>query len=825
MRFRWCFWLPLALLASSAANGGSLAGRVTRTGGQALASTFVDLYDEDGEYFDYTVTDSSGNYRFDNLGSGGFYVHTDTLGGYAEEWYDDVPGASEDTFFEPIKAGATLVAVGYNDTVTGVNIALEQAGAIAGRVTDSTGGPVAGAYVDAYLADGERFLYDLTDADGKYVLAGLPAGLYMVRTDSSGAFIDRWHDQTEAFDSLKPADAGVTSLLVTAGSQLANVDMQLRAGSEVRGTLRNGVGDPVRGAYVDLLDSAGRALEFDRSDTNGLYQLRGLPAGVYYLGTDSLGSYVDIWYEQAVMINPKLPATDGADLLTVPDQAVVPGIDFTLDIGATVSGHVISTTGQDVVKAFVDVYRETNFFDYVLVGTNGLFEVTGLPDGTYYIRVDTLGSHLDEWHDNAVVLNVDDPIGDGAFPLVVTNGNSVTGIVFELRRGAEVAGRVTDANGHGIAGLYVDLCDASGASLFYTRSDTNGSYRLGGFPGGTYYVGVDSDGGYADEWYDDRPVISATNPVADGASAIALSTDESRGDVDLLLRRGGSVSGTVVTTNDVPLVDAVVNLYYGARLFDRGTTDSNGVYGVDALPDGTYYLRADSRSGFLGEWYSDSQVFDEGDPVADGATAVVVSNDASRSGLDFELGTGGRIEGVVKTEAGAAIRPSTVDLFDSQGRYYDFASPLMNGSYSFDSLPPGTWFIGADSFGAYQDEWFDNVARIRFVTPIADGASPLAVAEGGTVSADFFLSLLPPDAVVLGLEQNGGESMVIEWEADANQAYQVERRLDLRNGEWEDAPSGAIAIELSLKAAGAAGLRQYRDPSPPVRAVYRVLSL
>jgi hypothetical protein len=56
--------------------------------------------------------------------------------------------------------------------------------------------------------------------------------------------------------------------------------------------------------------------------------------------------------------------------------------------------------------------------------------------------------------------------------------------------------------------------------------------------------------------------------------------------------------------------------------------------------------------------------------------------------------------------------------------------------------------------------------------------------------------------------------MVVEWEGEAGQPYQVERILELSIGSWTAAPSGTMEIEESYKPAGPAGVRQYADPAP-----------
>lgn len=63
---RWAgvYAATILLLAGGSLFAGTLSGKVTSTNGQALANVFIDMYDDTGEYFDYTVIDrlcGSGN--------------------------------------------------------------------------------------------------------------------------------------------------------------------------------------------------------------------------------------------------------------------------------------------------------------------------------------------------------------------------------------------------------------------------------------------------------------------------------------------------------------------------------------------------------------------------------------------------------------------------------------------------------------------------------------------------------------------------------------------------------------------------------------------
>ena len=803
---------------------GQIRGRVTDEGGAPIPWIFLDLYDQNGAYFDYSYTDGTGNYAFINLGSGTFYVRTYTIGAYVDAWYDGVAGAAEDLQHDPFAAGATAIPVGLFEIVAGIHFTLVPGAAILGQVTDGGGAPISNAYVDAYLPDGDRFLSGVTETDGTYRVAGLPAGSYAVRTDTLGGYVDTWQDGTAAFDSVAPVDAGVPAISLVAGQEAAGVNFSLGEGAAVGGRIQHADGSPVSGVYVDLYGGGGGRLEFSRSVADGGFRLGGLPAGTYYLGTDSLGSYVDLWYDNRLMVTPGDPLQDQADALVLAPAEIRSNVIFHVDQGAEITGRVADGVGTPVTNALVDVYLGNVFLEFAQTETDGAFRVPALPDGTYHVKTDTLGAYLDEWYDDHTLLHADDPVADGADSLVVTNGISVTGLVFELSVGAEVLGTLTAFGGTPIPDGYLDLYDAGGSRLFYTRSNSNGTYRLGGLPTGTYYVCTDTRGQYVDEWYDDQVILSRTNPVGNQATALALAAESSLADVNLELRAGGSIAGMVTGTNDTPLVSCYVELYLGTNYFDLAVTDTNGLFAFSRLPAATYYLRTENTNDLVNEWYGDAYIFHAGLPEADGAAPVTLAADEHRAGVNIALGWGADLEGTVCAEGGSPLPDVFIDLFDFAGRYYDFAVTHPDGAYSMELLPPGTWYAGTDTFGDYLDEWYEDIPRDFYTDPLSDGATPLLLEDGYVlIGVDMLLALTPLNLVVLSASGGTNGTVLIEWMGEASQPYQVERILALRDGIWTAAPSGTLDIEQSYKPTGPPGLRQYMDPVPSgTGAYYRV---
>ena len=92
---------------------GTVGGTVSLDGALALGAT-VELYDEGG-LTDSATTDGNGEYTFDNVSYGTYFVKASSYG-YFSEWYDAAPGVRMDL--------ATSVEVSTNST-SGIDLSLE----------------------------------------------------------------------------------------------------------------------------------------------------------------------------------------------------------------------------------------------------------------------------------------------------------------------------------------------------------------------------------------------------------------------------------------------------------------------------------------------------------------------------------------------------------------------------------------------------------------------------------------------------------------------------------------------------------------------------
>ena len=182
--------------------------------------------------------------------------------------------------------------------------------------------------------------------------------------------------------------------------------------------------------------------------------------------------------------------------------------------GATISGTVYQSdgttplTGKDIM---IDAF--TGSPCGVLTGAGsaqvdpdtGTYTVTGLPAGTYYLRTWHSDNYIREWW--ASPQSVRDCAG--AQPIVIAEGQAVTGKNFQLDPGATISGTVYQSDGTTpLTGkeIMVDAftgtpCGSrTGVGYGFIDSAT-GTYAIAGLSAGTYYLRTSSADNYIREWW------------------------------------------------------------------------------------------------------------------------------------------------------------------------------------------------------------------------------------------------------------------------------------------------------------------------------------
>lgn len=258
---------------------GKMAGTVTEAGfGSPLSGVAVWVYRASGSFLRSASTLSDGTYVVPGLATGTYYVRTGS-GAYENELYDGLPCQPSCD----VTAG-TPVATTDGTTTSGIDFALVRRGSIAGRVSRSTdGSPVSGADIRAYSLGGSFITSAWTGSDGTYTLQDMASGSYYLVAHA-------WNHQGEIYDdipctgSCNPAQG--VPVAVQSDTTTSAIDFALDRLGFVEGRVTAaGTGQPLA-SDLYLLNSAGTVVVWAWT-SNGEFRIEGVPAGTYYVKTDT----------------------------------------------------------------------------------------------------------------------------------------------------------------------------------------------------------------------------------------------------------------------------------------------------------------------------------------------------------------------------------------------------------------------------------------------------------------------------------------------------------------------------------------------------------
>jgi hypothetical protein len=294
---------------------------------------------------------------------------------------------------------------------------------VSGRIVEEgTNAPLSGAMVTAIAMPRGPVVsarigpppQAITDADGRYVLDGLPPGRYRIDAQRAG------------FASALADPAAFRTFEVAAGQALAGVNFSLLKGGVITGQILDpSSGEPLVGAMVVALkriEAVGAPANFAQSglprlmtagqsvQTNDLGEFRifGLPPGEYFIGTSrppnfgfATGSPLTRAGSPATAAAPGIgavftyyPGTAdafAAHPVTVAAGQVATGIVFRIVMAQTyqVSGTVVDQTGAPVAGASVMLRGDprTGFGPWPgsqgRSDASGNFVIGGIPPGSY----------------------------------------------------------------------------------------------------------------------------------------------------------------------------------------------------------------------------------------------------------------------------------------------------------------------------------------------------------------------------------------------------------------------------------------------------------
>ena len=698
----------------------------------------VDLLDNAGNVVATTTTDAHGAYAFTNLEEGTYKVRVHKEGPIADLVQTEDPDATKDNtsgditleLNDPIKENVNFGYISDN-SISGTIYRDDN------RSNSLNGGEAGYPEQTVQLLDkaGAVIKTTKTDANGNYSFDNLPDGTYSVKVVKDGALTDL--EQTEDPDATKDS-ASEPIVLNEDNPTKKNVNFGYVPDYFIKGTIyrdgnRSGALDAgeklYKGVTVNLVDADGTVVATTTTDADGTYSFDKLPAGTYSVKVVQDGPIASL--EQTG--DPDATKDNASEPITLNnDNPSTTDVNFGYVNNNSLSGTVYRDDSRNgdqdgtepgysgVTVQLLDA--SGNVVATTTTDANGAYSFSKLPDGTYSVKVVKDGELADTEQtedpdankDNAsepVTLGEDNPTKDhidfGYVP-----DYSIHGLVYRDGDRNEMHG----ATEKGYANQTVELRDKDGKVVATTTTDANGAYSFSKLPAGDYTVKVVKDGALTDLDQTEDP--DSTKDSASGV--ISLSNDHrTETDVNFGYIANNSINGTIYRDGDRDGKKGDTEGRYSGvtvQLLDKDgkviattTTNKDGKYSFEHLPDGTYSVKV-VKDGVL----TDTDQTGDPDNKLDNASEPITLNEdnPTKGDVDFGYVPNNTITGTVyrddnrdKTIDGdePGLERVSVQLLDEDGNVLQTLDTAADGTYAFQHLPDGTYTVKVVRSSAIKD--------------------------------------------------------------------------------------------------------------------------
>ncbi len=481
----------------------AIEGFVTKDpSGEAVKKVLVELIAENQkEGGDYTATSGpDGAFRIENIVPGRYRLFAERTG-FLD--IDKHHGRSD----------GRVLTLRSGEEVKDLQIRLQAAAVLRGRVTDEDGDPLAGGEVSALrqtFVTGHRHWEQVgserTNDLGEYRIANLPAGSVFVSVNPPPDF-KNLIESAGAAGAGKSSGAGdnaqatayQTTYYPGTPDRSQAMPIQLHAGDEfpVNFSLTPSPSLSIRGQVVNLPPRTSATIMLQSRDfrlvtsgtemhKDGSFVIRDVSPGSYLVLASVEGSAVPMMARQSLEVG----------------SSNVDGLRLSPQPGATVRGRLRlesaakrfdpdqvylvlqSAEGQDDEVAIPGA----NFSNLAHVVAGGEFVWSDVPPGNYYVQIVGNGSGANEdWFVKAVLSGARD-VGESG---IAVNGGTVLLDLVASANGAVVDGVVADSKGEPVANAVVvavpELRMRGRVDQYrQTVSDQKGHFSLRGIRGGNY---------------------------------------------------------------------------------------------------------------------------------------------------------------------------------------------------------------------------------------------------------------------------------------------------------------------------------------------------
>ncbi len=588
--------------------------------------------------------------------------------------------------------------------------------------------------------------------------SGIAGGFGYERGGRSGASRAAFAGRDGSFSTLLPLRGAWTLTATAAGFASRSVALPalaprarrppltivLDAGRAAIARVEGPDGAPVAGATVELImppdtsrllaatvgsPRGGTGVLTAKADAKGVCRFQHLPAGRAAAVATKAGFAPAV--SRGLAIAASGPATDLGTLRLTPGAALEGRVtDGRRPLaGASVTATISSRTSHGSYGVGLDP---------VTTGVDGRFRIADLqPGGNVDLRVACTG------------------FKERAIPRVVPAERP---LVVVLEKSARIAGRVIDESREAVAGARVRAEPEDHDPAFLERfgnvrtTKEDGSFEIETAPDGHVRLEVTAGGFESSQ-----------------ASGLVVPAGGTLDGVEVVMKRGAAISGTVTTDDGRPVAGAGVSAS-AIRELSSGASGMSFSSGAGALSDGDGAFRLEGVA-------AGRQLVTADHPDL-GRTSQEVEVGAGEAHVGLRFASSVEVQGSVVDRGGAPVAGAAVILRPAGGgRRPELTASDDQGGFRFEHVVAGAYALSAARA-------MGSPASGRSLDLQVEGA-PLTglqlVLAGGATLSGTVLGSRPEDQATLAVEAQG-PSGIASGELGADGSYQI---TSLAAGRWE----------------------------------------